>query len=61
VGSDPPNGTAPLASGTQPSVAEGDEVTRLRRENARQAAQIQRLERTLRILQSRGIDAGKEQ
>jgi hypothetical protein len=61
VGSDPPNGTAPLASGTQPSAAEGDEVTRLRRENARQAAQIQRLERTLRILQSRGIDTGKEQ
>jgi hypothetical protein len=67
TGSDPSNATPPAgtdpqpaATGTQPP-AVSDEVARLRRENGRQAARIQQLERTLRILQSRGIDAGKEQ
>jgi hypothetical protein len=60
VGSDPATGTAPTGTGTQPPTAAGDDVTRLRQENAHQAARIQQLERTLRILQSRGIDAGKE-
>jgi proteasome lid subunit RPN8/RPN11 len=60
VASDPSTGTTPAGTDTQPPAA-SDEVTRLRQENARQAAQIQRLERTLRILQSRGIDEGKEQ
>jgi hypothetical protein len=39
---------------------QADELDRLRRENGRQAAKIQQLERTLRILQSRGIDVPRE-
>jgi hypothetical protein len=39
---------------------QADEIARLRRENGRQAAKIQQLERTLTILQSRGIDVPKE-
>jgi hypothetical protein len=62
VASDSATGTPSTETGTQSPAAGGDaEVTRLRQENARQAGRIQQLERTLRILQSRGIDAGKEQ
>jgi hypothetical protein len=59
VASDPATGTAPTGTDTQLPAAD-EEVTRLRQENARQAARIQQLQRTLRILQSRGIDVGKE-
>jgi proteasome lid subunit RPN8/RPN11 len=45
---------APLTAG------QADELTRLRRENSRQAAKIIQLERNLKILQSRGLDAPKE-
>lgn len=45
---------APLTGG------QSDELERLRRENSRQAAKIRDLERTVRIMTSRGIDAPKE-
>jgi len=60
VVSDPANATTPTGTAAQPPAA-GDEVTRLRQENARQAARIRQLELQVKILQLNGADAGKEQ
>jgi hypothetical protein len=58
----PPAAQAAATPDSPPPVSSDqvDELARLRRENARQAAKIQQLERTLTILQSRGIDVPKQ-
>jgi len=59
AGSEPVAGADP-ATGAQPQVGDAAELTRLRQDNDRQAARIRQLERTVLILQSRGIDPNKE-
>jgi hypothetical protein len=68
AGSEIGTGTQPPVTGTeapvtpvQPSGAGDDaEATRLRQENAHQAARIRQLELQVKLLQLHGADAGKE-